>query len=86
MGIRSLSDIFGERRNDVFPGNTIFKVIPKADPVFTAGLFQARKGITTSSPRVTSSAAADFPFLHILPDIAFTQVVMKREPRLFQDQ
>ncbi len=54
--------------------------------MFATGLFQARKGITTSSPQVTSSTAADFPLLYILPDIAFTEVVVKRKPWLFQNQ
>ena len=54
--------------------------------MFATGLLQARKGITASSPRLTSSTAADLPFLHILPDIAFTEVVVNRQPGLFQNQ
>ncbi len=54
--------------------------------MFATGLFQAGKGVATASSLVTSRTAADFSFLHILPDITFTEVVVKGEPWLFQDQ
>ena len=54
--------------------------------MLATGLFQARKGVATSPSRVTSGTAADFPSFHILPDIAFTQVVVNRKPWFFQNQ
>jgi hypothetical protein len=70
--MRSLANIVRQRRNEVFPGNTVFQQLTKTDAMFATGLLQAEKGIATSSSLVTSGTAADFPFLHILSDIAST--------------
>jgi hypothetical protein len=85
-GGRGPSNIFRQRQNGICPRNTVFEVVPEGDPVFATSFFQAREDITTSSPQGTSGAATDFSFRRVFPDIVFTQVVVKRKPRLFQDR
>ena len=53
--------------------------------MLTASLLQTGKGISTASTPVTARAAADLPLLHLLSDIAFTQVVMQGRSRFLQD-
>jgi len=80
LGGRGPSNIFRQRQDGVCPRNKVFEVIPEADAMFATSLFQAREGITTSSPQGASGAATDFSFRRVFPDIVFTQVVVKRKP------
>ena len=83
---RSSSDEIGQVGNVVFLAHPVEQVIPEGDALFFAGLFQAGEGVATSSTLIGSGTAADLSFDDVFPDIAFTQVVVERDIRSFQNQ
>jgi hypothetical protein len=59
----------GQKRNPVRSRHPIKEEIPKGNPEFATGLFEAGEGVPTASPKVAAGTAADLPFLDIIADI-----------------
>ena len=70
----------------VLPPESVAKIIPEINLLFSASLDQAGEGITTSSPIFRAGAAADLPLDDIGANIAFTEVVMKWDVWSLQHQ
>ena len=52
--------------------------------MFATGFLQTGKRIPAFSSRFAAGAATDFSFFNVIPDISFTEVVMKGNPGLVQ--
>ena len=52
--------------------------------MFPTGFLQTCERIAAFSSRFAAGAATDFPFFHVIPDIPFTEVVVKGNPGLIQ--
>src|SRR5208282_5711599 len=57
----------------------ILEILPEVDSQPSACLLQARKGVPRTPTRVTPRAAADLPFLGVVPDVPLAEVVVQRQ-------
>ena len=52
--------------------------------MFATGFLQTGERIAGFSASFAAGAATDFSFFHVIPDISFTEVVVKGNPGLVQ--
>jgi hypothetical protein len=62
------------------------QVTPEGNIKLLASFLYAQKGVTCLASGITSGGSTDFSFFHIITNIVFTQIVMERDLRSFEDQ
>ena len=58
---------------------SILEICPEVHAQPSTGLLQTRKRVPSPTPQLTSRAAADLPFLDVVPHVAFAEVVVQRD-------
>ena len=76
----------GEARNEVLPGHPVFEKAPETYAQLSAGLLQARKGVTAAASQIAAGRSADLALCHVFTDICLTRIVVQGHVRSVEYQ